>query len=107
MPYHYAPFAHDCAELCDAGWQPALWGNEGPIHALMQLVAVLPPASAHLLAESYRPLVSESCSPLAHMFPVKVDLDYRGKKHAWQERNADHALRGGAMLTMLCEGAQC
>ncbi|KAL1518589.1 hypothetical protein AB1Y20_002877 [Prymnesium parvum] len=84
LPYHYAPFAFDLAATCARGWKPEPWGTAPPPDALTQLVAVLPPLSAPLLAKSHAELLTAADSPVAHMFPTTLRLDYRGKKHAWQ-----------------------
>ena len=49
FPYHYAPFASDCTDLRDvrADFEP----DSEPFSPLQQLMAVIPPDSAHLLPE--------------------------------------------------------
>ena len=94
--HHYAPYAADLANVAahladdaDEGGKSAedvlgRWGDEAPLRPLQQLAAVLPPDSASLLPESYRPLICSEESDLAVYFPAHVPLDARGCKHAWQ-----------------------
>mmetsp|Transcript_30240 Transcript_30240/g.96506 ORF Transcript_30240/g.96506 Transcript_30240/m.96506 type:complete len:913 (+) Transcript_30240:32-2770(+) len=60
------------------------WGEDGPLHPLQQLAAVLPPDSAALLPDSYQQLICSETSALAAYFPPDVPLDARGCRHAWQ-----------------------
>ena len=83
FPYHYAPFASDAARQI-SGWQPESWSDASPLPPLTQLISVLPPLSAHLLPPPYASLVTDEASPACHLFPTKVELDFRGKKHEWQ-----------------------
>ena len=55
-----------------------------PIDPMTQLVAILPPASANLLPESYRSLVLDDNSPIIDMFPSKTELDMLHKDLYWQ-----------------------
>ncbi|KAG8467097.1 hypothetical protein KFE25_000413 [Diacronema lutheri] len=90
--YHYAPFAADIAhalrELSDEAFG-ALAGAASfelgvPFAPLAQLMAVLPPASAHCVPRAYQPLLSAADSPLAAWYPRTLSLDLRGCTQLWQ-----------------------
>lgn len=49
-----------------------------------QLLAVLPSASAHLLPEPFRLLMSDPRSPVLDFYPAKFDVDLEGKRQDWE-----------------------
>lgn len=55
-----------------------------PLKPCEQLLAVLPPACYQLLPKSYQFLVKDSDSPIIHMFPSKIELDFINKDMYWQ-----------------------
>ena len=86
LGHHYAPFAFDLARYAPR-WAPARWGDAPPLQPLEQLFCVLPPASAPLLPASYADALrarDTALAEIAPLFPDEIELDYRGKKHAWQ-----------------------
>ena len=102
---HYAPFACDLAAyapLCPPFWDKKAAGE--PFKPLAQLLAVIPPGSAHCLPEACRlamGLEVEHASDdvraaaatarglvgkrgLELMFPTKIKMDPNGRKHQWE-----------------------
>ena len=53
-------------------------GGGTPLDAVAQLVAILPPSSAHLLPPAYRSLSTSPQSPLRDLFPPTWKLDVTG-----------------------------
>ncbi|EGB12350.1 hypothetical protein AURANDRAFT_17211, partial [Aureococcus anophagefferens] len=81
---HYAPFACDLAAyapLCPPFWDKKAAGE--PFKPLAQLLAVIPPGSAHCLPEACR-LVMGLDRGLELMFPTKIKMDPNGRKHQWE-----------------------
>ena len=102
---HYAPFACDLAAyapLCPPFWDKKAAGE--PFKPLAQLLAVIPPGSAHCLPEACRLAMGldvEHASDdtraaaatarglvgkrgLELMFPTKIKMDPNGRKHQWE-----------------------
>ncbi|KAH8086255.1 5'-3' exoribonuclease [Aureococcus anophagefferens] len=102
---HYAPFACDLAAyapLCPPFWDKKAAGE--PFKPLAQLLAVIPPGSAHCLPEACRLVMGldvEHASDdvraaaatarglvgkrgLELMFPTKIKMDPNGRKHQWE-----------------------
>ena len=84
FPYHYAPLARDlagCVSKSPEGLKMA-YGKlvrDRPILPLQQLMAVLPPLSAHCVPAAARRLMTEADSELAAQYPMAFDLDPNGK----------------------------
>jgi 5'-3' exoribonuclease 2 len=55
-----------------------------PFHPLVQLMAVLPPQSAHALPEKMQELVVFPESPLHDYFPVQFKVDLFGERKTWK-----------------------
>jgi 20S proteasome subunit beta 5 len=49
-----------------------------------QLMGCLPPSSAKLLPEPYRPLLTDADSPLSHFYPKSFLIDMNGKRFPWE-----------------------
>ena len=85
-PYHYAPCASDLHSLArlqhEKTWEEFELG--GPFLPLEQLMAVLPPASAHALPAPLAKLMSSPSSPLAHFYPSEFKQDLNGSTAAWK-----------------------
>ena len=81
-PYHYAPFASDCVNV--RGLDVSFEAGSKPFRPLEQLLAVFPPASAHLIPESFGDLMVDSASPIIDNYPLDFETDLNGFKFAWQ-----------------------
>ena len=84
-PYHYAPFAHDIADFLLSADQETIQGitayqgySSRPFKPLTQLLAVLPPDSAHMLPKEYQSLLRHD-SPISDFYPEHYMLDTNGK----------------------------
>lgn len=82
FPYHYAPFASDCTRV--AGLDITFDPGSKPFRPLEQLLAVFPPASAHLIPESFGKLMVDERSPIIENYPLEFETDLNGFKFAWQ-----------------------
>jgi 5'-3' exoribonuclease 2 len=86
--YHYAPLATDLVGLGTA------WGYDAlelssfevgePFAPLEQLLAVLPPLSAHALPPCLASLMTDPASPLAEEYPRQLPLDLNGQSASWK-----------------------
>jgi len=81
-PYHYAPFSSDLAQFSLD--KPIQFAIHGPPPPLLQLMAVLPPASSSLVPSAYRALMTADNSPLAEWMPADFEEDLDGKRYTWQ-----------------------
>ena len=81
FPEHYAPFASDLVRI-DRFKANFVLGE--PFKPIWQLMAVLPPQSAHALPEECRKLMTDPKSPLAEFYPLDFKEDPNGKKMTWQ-----------------------
>lgn len=72
-PYHYAPLVHDLAQYCSLPLMPGHFKLCRPLPPFGQLLAVLPPRSAHCLPEAAR----------KHLKHEVFELDLNGKSQAW------------------------
>lgn len=79
-PFHYAPFASDLRNIDRI---PIEFTLSKPFKPLEQLLAVLPPESAHALPESIRWLVTEERSPIYDIYHTEAELDPNGKHLPW------------------------
>ena len=58
-----------------------------PIKPFQQLMSCLPPASASLVPEPYRKLMSSKDSPIIQFYPTEFEVDMNGKKNPWEGVN--------------------
>jgi hypothetical protein len=79
-PFHYSPFASD---LLDCDSFDIKFSESEPFHPIEQLMAVLPPASAHALPEPCRRLMTEPESPIIDFYPNEILTDPNGKPMPW------------------------
>lgn len=83
-PFHYAPFATDLVSAIDMEAVSTEFELGTPFRPLEQLMAVLPPGSAHALPAGFAKLMLAEDSPLAHIYPLSFESDLDGKRFAWQ-----------------------
>ena len=82
--WHYAPLLQDVVKVMESMTDKEMefvyvFKTKGvPSLPFVQLISVLPPASAGLLPRPFRPLF-EKDSPLAEYYPTDFEIDYEGK----------------------------
>ena len=81
-PYLYAPCISDFVNLCDYDLGTFELGE--PFHPLVQLMAVLPPQSAHCLPKKMRELMLDDHSPLVEFYPKAFKVDLNGQSTTWK-----------------------
>mmetsp|Transcript_16258 Transcript_16258/g.32971 ORF Transcript_16258/g.32971 Transcript_16258/m.32971 type:complete len:667 (-) Transcript_16258:1667-3667(-) len=81
FPYLYAPLASDMVGLRSLKIR---FQRGRPFRPITQLLAVLPPESAHCLPEPYRRLMVAPESPLTDFYPDSFEVDLNGKKNVWE-----------------------
>jgi len=81
-PHHYAPFASDFDTIAD--YHPKWPLGTKPFNPLEQLMSVFPAASREHIPVKWRPLMTNSDSPIIHYYPTDFMIDLNGKKFAWQ-----------------------
>ncbi|KAG9155269.1 hypothetical protein Leryth_024622 [Lithospermum erythrorhizon] len=80
-PYYYGPFASDFKGLS----QVKVKFEKGvPFRPLDQLMAVLPPRSAHALPGPFKKLMLDEISPIINFYPKDFEIDADGKRFIWQ-----------------------
>ncbi len=80
-PYDIAPTLSDLVEFFDEFEAASVFSKTKPYKPIEQLLMVLPPDSAELLPKSYRPLVTDTESVLAHVFPIDFSVQSMDKIH--------------------------
>ncbi|XP_042954443.1 5'-3' exoribonuclease 3-like isoform X2 [Carya illinoinensis] len=80
-PYHYAPFASDMKGLAQVRVK---FEKGSPFKPFDQLLAVLPPRSAHALPKVYQTLMTDEESSIIDLYPSDFDIDTDGKRFQWQ-----------------------
>jgi 5'-3' exonuclease len=81
-PFFYPPCASDLAHCDGSGLDDFVLGE--PFKPLVQLMAVLPPQSAHALPAKMQELVVSPDSPLHDYFPVRFRVDLCGQRKTWK-----------------------
>jgi 5'-3' exonuclease len=79
-PFHYAPFISSINYIDEEIEKFTL---DAPLIPIMQIMAVLPLKSAHILPACLRNLVEDPQSPIADFYPDKFNIDTRGKRYKW------------------------
>jgi len=82
--YHYAPLMYDLDKFLSTitpyQWSTLQEFEKGsPLLPFEQLLAVLPPSSAHILPEEYRELFFKGILVESGYFPETIEKDYEGK----------------------------
>ncbi|XP_040992994.1 5'-3' exoribonuclease 3-like isoform X3 [Juglans microcarpa x Juglans regia] len=80
-PYHYAPFASDMKGLAQVRVK---FEKGSPFKPFDQLLAVLPPRSAHAVPKVYQTLMTDEESSIIDLYPSDFDIDTDGKRFQWQ-----------------------
>ncbi|XP_057535017.1 5'-3' exoribonuclease 3-like isoform X3 [Amaranthus tricolor] len=80
-PYYYGPFASDLRGLAGVKVE---FQKDMPFRPFDQLMAVLPPKSAHALPRVFRELMTDSNSDIIEFYPSDFDVDVDGKRFLWQ-----------------------
>ena len=79
-PFLYAPLFSDLAKHAETFDWECKFEPSLPFTPFEQLLAILPPQSAHFLPECLRELTTSSSSPIIDMFPQTFEVDLEGKK---------------------------
>jgi 5'-3' exoribonuclease 2 len=83
--YHYAPFSQELVRGMDEIAAKGIHFDLGtPFRPFTQLMAVLPPASAHALPKPYAALMTDADSPLRGSYPTDFGIDPNGEKMPWK-----------------------
>jgi len=77
-PFHHAPFATDLRGLPGLLQGKLDWQAGVPFSPLTQLMAVLPPDSAHCLPAPFAALMRDGQSPISDFYPRSFELDPNG-----------------------------
>ncbi|KAA8494597.1 5'-3' exoribonuclease 2-like [Porphyridium purpureum] len=80
FPHLYAPLASDLKNLRS---HTIKFRKGRPFRPVVQLLAVLPPASAPLLPKQFAALMKPT-SPIGDFYPIDFEVDLNGKKNAWE-----------------------
>jgi 5'-3' exonuclease len=80
-PYLYSPMASDLQNLSR---YRAKFDQGRPFTPLLQLLAVLPPQSSHLLPNPYAKWMTDLKGPLTKYYPREFISDPNGKRNAWE-----------------------
>lgn len=87
-PFDHAPFLSDISEYIrktNFDINTVIFTKKKyVVTPMIQLLAVLPPASCDTLAVSYKKLVMDNSSEIIDMFPKKTCIDYLHKDQYWQ-----------------------
>ncbi|EAY05979.1 XRN 5'-3' exonuclease N-terminus family protein [Trichomonas vaginalis G3] len=82
-PYHSAPCSSDW-DLVDVNPATYQFDRGCPFLPLWQLMAVLPPQSAHALPEKMQFLMTNEKSPIKDFYPTTFSIDLEGAKQAYK-----------------------
>lgn len=82
--YHYAPFAFHLVKYLKTFKEVKMYEPTTAPLQYYQLMNILPPSSSNLLPEPLASLLSSCESPLAHLCPTEVSIDFSGKKAEWE-----------------------
>ncbi|XP_074294961.1 5'-3' exoribonuclease 3-like [Silene latifolia] len=80
-PHYYGLFA---SELKGLSQVKVKFHKGSPFKPFDQLMAVLPPKSAHALPEAYQNLMISSDSEIVEFYPKDFEVDMDGKRFTWQ-----------------------
>ncbi|KAG7525653.1 5-3 exoribonuclease 1 [Solea senegalensis] len=80
-PYHYAPFLSDIRNIAHL---KLTFDLGKPFMPFEQLLGVLPAASAELLPQAYRHLMTSENSTIIEYYPVDFKTDLNGKQQEWE-----------------------
>ena len=84
-PFDHAPFISDLADSFKRFNINDIKFNLGkPLNQKEQLLCILPPQSSYLLPPDMKWLTNSSKSPLAHLYPIKFEIDLLYKDKYWQ-----------------------
>lgn len=84
-PYNHPPFIKDMVKhFKKINFSKISFDIHEPLEPLIQLLNVLPPQSSYLIPRNIRFLVTNSKSPLIHMYPLKFEQDFINKGMYWK-----------------------
>ena len=83
FPFHYSPFASDCAAVLASGTVAPKFDLGSPFLPYEQLMSVFPSASGSVLPTPFQALMEES-SVIGDFYPLEFKLDLNGKRRLWQ-----------------------
>eukprot|EP00762_Andalucia_godoyi_P001681 ANDGO_07122.mRNA.1 5'-3' exoribonuclease 1 len=84
-PYHHAPFVFDLSNADLAGIASRVtFDPSEPFLPFLQLMGVLPVASANLVPEPLQQLMTSRNSPLKDYYPLRFEVDRDPRKPDWE-----------------------
>jgi len=84
-PYDQAPFITDMASYSlDHQFNDEKFELGEPLRPFMQLLSVLPPQSSYLLPTSFKKIMLNTNSSIAHLYPLDFEQDMLYKNKYWQ-----------------------
>lgn len=83
-PYHFAPLVCDLQNLRAIAEEVSFADPGAPFPPFVQLMGVLPPASAHLVPAPIADLMLDKSSPIAPFYPLTFEVDRDPAKPEWE-----------------------
>jgi 5'-3' exonuclease len=90
-PFNYAPSLRDLANFMTGGVDTATFtenftvpASRGFVSPSVQLLCIMPRDSAPVLPRKIATIMTDTCGPCAHMFPIDFNIQTYMKMHLWE-----------------------